>query len=191
MLCKAMAAVDFPAPPEPMIITFFINIPQIDLVSDYDMISIITIHYLIIILIFFMKETSLLVQKYNPDWKNMFQEIREIIEDKLKDLLITIEHVGSTAVPGLAAKPIIDIDIIYKNETPLSEIVSSLNELGYQHNGDQGIPGRTMEVRIPENSTHPILDTIKHHLYVCSEDNDELNRHIVFRDFLLANDWFV
>jgi len=136
-----------------------------------------------------MKETSLLVQKYNPDWKNMFQEIREIIEDKLKDLLITIEHVGSTAVPGLAAKPIIDIDIIYKNETPLSEIVSSLNELGYQHNGDQGIPGREAFKRIPENSTHPILDTIKHHLYVCSEDNDELNRHIVFRDFLLANDW--
>ncbi len=131
----------------------------------------------------------MLIQKYNPDWKNKFQEISEIIEDRLKELIITIEHVGSTAIPGLAAKPIIDIDIVYKKETPLPELVSLLNELGYSHIGDQGIPDRETFKRIPDNSTHPILDSIKHHLYACSENNEELNRHIVFRDFLLANDW--
>jgi GrpB-like predicted nucleotidyltransferase (UPF0157 family) len=130
----------------------------------------------------------LLIQKYNPEWKMLFLEIKDIIDSQLTGLIISVEHVGSTAVPGLAAKPIIDIDIVFKNDVDFSELTKKLKEIGYEHNGDQGISGREVFVRNLNTSIHSKLDSIKHHLYACSEGNEELVRHILFRDFLCLNE---
>jgi GrpB-like predicted nucleotidyltransferase (UPF0157 family) len=130
----------------------------------------------------------LLLQKYDPQWKTMFHEIKEIFEKELNGLIKSVEHIGSTSVPGLAAKPIIDIDIVVKDSTNLSDIILLLEQIGYEHIGDKGIPGRESFKRSFVTPAHPRLDSIGHHLYVCSEKNVELERHLKFRDFLRAND---
>lgn len=101
---------------------------------------------------------------------------------------VQVEHVGSTAVKGLAAKPIIDIDIIYDKKSSFEEIGKHLELLGYTHVGDQGIKGREVFKRQKSFQNHEVLDSIQHHLYVCHFDNVELRKHLAFRDHLRANE---
>jgi len=124
-----------------------------------------------------------LVTKYNPRWPDWFIKIRRVLEASLGESYLTIEHVGSTAVPDMIAKPIIDITIVI-NGSRFGEIKERLAQLGYVHEGDKGIPGReAFDLRDAElRSMLPA-----HHLYVCAEDSHELKRHLAFRDFLRAN----
>ena len=92
--------------------------------------------------------------------------------------MISIEHVGSTAVAGLSSKPCIDIDVVIKDYTVLDKIILQLKTIGYIHEGDLGIKGR--EAFCYENKPH----LLPHHLYVCPENSRELHRHTVFRDYL-------
>jgi GrpB-like predicted nucleotidyltransferase (UPF0157 family) len=100
---------------------------------------------------------------------------------------VDIEHIGSTSVPHLAAKPIIDIDIVYGKEIPFEEIKSSLEKLGYYHNGNQDIEDREIFKRFPSTKKHTVLDLIRHHLYVCPAHSQELKRHLLLRDYLRNN----
>lgn len=129
----------------------------------------------------------MLIQKYNLDWPLWFDQISEVLFKALKGLDISIEHIGSTAVPGLAAKAIIDIDIVYPENVDFEAVKSGLAIIGYYHNGDQGIPSREAFKRI-ENTQHEILDSIRHHLYVCPIDSEELERHLLFRNYLRQNE---
>jgi GrpB-like predicted nucleotidyltransferase (UPF0157 family) len=129
----------------------------------------------------------MLIQYYNEKWPEYFEQIKGIIQKAYGKKAIQIEHIGSTAVPQLAAKPIIDIDIIYDSNEEFEEIKACLENLGYYHNGDQGIPGREAFKRRNLEPKNHILDTINHHLYVCCENSAELFRHLVFRDHLRAN----
>lgn len=117
------------------------------------------------------------VVPYNENWPLEFEKIRVEIATVLGDTVIAIEHVGSTSVPGLWAKPIIDLDIVI--EDALFEIVKSkLALLGYNHQGNLGITGR--EAFGYEAKPH----LMTHHLYVCAKDSPELIRHLSFRDYL-------
>jgi len=118
------------------------------------------------------------VTAYDPGWRNDFENIRRELALAVGDLAVRIEHVGSTSVPGLRAKPCIDIDIVIRDETPLEDVVQALNEIGYTHEGDLGIPGR--EAFRYSGKEH----LKKHHLYVCPESSTELQRHLTFRDYL-------
>jgi len=99
---------------------------------------------------------------------------------------LAVEHVGSTAVPGLAAKPIIDIDVVIRSRDELGEVVAALSGAGYEHQGDLDVPGREAFRRggpdVPRDGTGRVWPP--HHLYVCHTDSDELRRHLAFRDFL-------
>ena len=106
-----------------------------------------------------------IVQPYNEEWNADFTAIRDELNVVLNDLVLRIEHVGSTSVEGLSAKPVIDIDVVIQ----------------YTHEGDLGIPGReAFKYRGKEHLK-------KHHLYVCDLDSEELKRHIAFRDYLRSN----
>lgn len=129
----------------------------------------------------------MLIQKYTSDWIRYFEELKLEIDNVLKGLNYRIEHVGSTSVPLLASKPIIDIDIINETETEFEKIKSRLLQVGYHHNGNQGIPNREVFKRKGEPINH-ILDGIAHHLYVCPIHSKALNRHIEFRNHLRKND---
>ena len=129
----------------------------------------------------------MLIQEYQEEWPEKFEAIRQTLLNALAGLAIEIEHIGSTAVPGLAAKAIIDMDIIYDPSVTLEEIIARLSSLDYYHNGDQGIPGREAFKRQKNSNTHHILDHIPHHLYACPKDSPELKRHLLFRDYLRSN----
>ncbi len=117
------------------------------------------------------------VLPYDEKWKRDFIAIKDELTEALGDIAITIEHVGSTSVEGLAAKPIIDIDVVVK-EDQVDDAISALAEVRYIHEGNLGIPGR--EAFTYEGKEH----LQQHHLYVCPENSAELKRHLAFRDYL-------
>ncbi|WP_373551312.1 GrpB family protein [Haliscomenobacter sp.] len=130
----------------------------------------------------------MLIEKYTPAWIKNFADLKREIENGLQGLTFNIEHVGSTAVPNLASKPIIDIDIVYSNQADFQKIKSGLEKTGYYHSGNQGIEGRDVFKRNGKGNNE-ILDSIQHHLYVCPNDSKALERHLLSRNFLRKNDW--
>lgn len=127
-----------------------------------------------------MSTKQVVVQSYNKAWKDNFMDIKAEIQDALGELALEIEHVGSTSVEGLSAKPIIDIDVVIKEEM-LDDVITALKRIGYRHEGNLGIAGR--EAFKYEGKEH----LQKHHLYVCPQDSAELKRHITFRDYLCSH----
>jgi len=121
----------------------------------------------------------IVIEEYDPFWPQQFEMLRARIAPIGGPLVTVIEHVGSTAVPGLAAKPIIDIDILLRSSADLPGAIERLHSLGYLHQGDLGIPGREA-FRAP-------ADDFPHHLYVCLPEYPEFARHIAFRDYLRAH----
>ena len=115
------------------------------------------------------------VLPYDKHWARDFCEIKSEIQEALDQLALAIEHVGSTSVHGLSAKPIIDIDVVIKDYSMLDAVISALERIDYHHEGNLGIAGR--EAFKYEGKTH----LRKHHLYVCPRDSEELKRHIAFR----------
>ena len=130
----------------------------------------------------------MILEKYSSNWVKDFRSIKSEIDNILDGLTYSIEHVGSTSVPNLDSKPIIDIDIIYYNQMDFEKIKLGLGKIGYYHNGNQGIEDREVFKRNGK-ITNEILDAVKHHLYVCTVDSKALERHILSRDFLRKNDW--
>ena len=125
-----------------------------------------------------MKTKHVVVLPYDEAWADRFAEIKTEIEAALGELVFRIEHVGSTAVPGLSAKPIIDLDVVIRDSSAFHAAAAALEAIGYQHEGDLGIAGR--EAFRYDGKDH----LQKHHLYVCAQDSAELKRHLVFRDYL-------
>lgn len=128
-----------------------------------------------------MNKKHVVVMPYDVKWKQAFTNIKSELEAALGDLALRIEHVGSTSVEGLSAKPVIDIDVVIKDTSILEPVISALAKIGYRHEGDLGIPGR--EAFKYEGKEH----LMKHHLYVCVEDSSELKRHLAFRDYLRSH----
>ena len=77
-----------------------------------------------------------IVQPYNEKWNADFTAIRDELNVVLNDLVLRIEHVGSTSVEGLSAKPVIDIDVVIQDRTYLPNVISALQKIGYTHEGD-------------------------------------------------------
>ena len=125
-----------------------------------------------------MKTKKVIVLPYDVAWESAFEAIRAEIQTALGDLMLGIEHVGSTSVKGMSAKPCIDIDVIIKDYSVFGEIVRKLGAIGYIHEGDLGIKDR--EAFKYTDKPHLML----HHLYVCPQYSEELRRHITFRNFL-------
>jgi GrpB-like predicted nucleotidyltransferase (UPF0157 family) len=120
-----------------------------------------------------------IVADYDPQWPEQFESIRRPVAAALGPLAATIEHVGSTSVPNLAAKPIIDLDVLLRSAADLPAAIERLATLGYIHQGDLGIPQREAFLTPP----HPI----RHNLYVCPPESREFQRHIAFRNYLRAH----
>ena len=125
-----------------------------------------------------MKTTKVTVLPYDDGWRGAFEKIKAEICEVAGELIMSVEHVGSTAVEGMSAKPCIDIDVVIKDRTLLDSVILRLTSLGYIHEGDLGIKDREAFKYFGKEHL------CKHHLYVCPADSEELHRHITFRDFL-------
>ena len=128
-----------------------------------------------------MVAKNVIVLPYDEQWKYAFVQIKDEIQKALGSLALRIEHVGSTSVQGLSAKPIIDIDVVIKDYSVFDAVVTALEGIGYHHEGDLGIAAR--EAFKYDGKEH----LQKHHLYVCPQDSAELKRHIAFRNYLRSN----
>ena len=128
---------------------------------------------------------SVTVVPYDPRWTEEFLKIRGELDAALAVLSpavpYRIEHVGSTSVPGLSAKPVIDLDLAIPSMGDFEAVKGALEAAGYRHEGDLGIPAREAF----GYADKPGL--MRHHLYVCPENSPELNRHLTFRDRLRAH----
>lgn len=122
---------------------------------------------------------SIIVESYNPKWVEEFEKIKNEILPLIKDDIISFEHVGSTSVVGLWAKPVIDIDIVI-DDGKLPAIIEMLATIGYVHRGDLGIIGREAFGYNGEEKAN----LMKHHLYVCHKDSEEMRKHIALREYL-------
>jgi GrpB-like predicted nucleotidyltransferase (UPF0157 family) len=121
-----------------------------------------------------------LVEKYKPEWPRWFTEIKTFLGDGIIQACLRIEHVGSTSIPGMIAKPIIDLNLVIEPER--FEVVKTLLEKrGYCHRGDLGIKDREA-FDLMDEAVKKSLPA--HHLYVTPKDSEELKRHIAFREYL-------
>ena len=119
------------------------------------------------------------VVDYDPDWPQAFEKLRKSISQSLGRLPYGIDHVGSTSIPGAAAKPVIDIDVVLKSQADVPQAIERLARAGYRHLGDLGIAGREA---FESPSNFPA-----HHLYVVVLGDREQRRHLHFRDYLRAH----
>lgn len=122
--------------------------------------------------------SKVVVRDYDSRWSQLFEDLRSALWPAVSDIAISIEHVGSTSVPGLAAKPVVDMDIIVAGPDVATGI-SRLAALGYEHRGDLGIPGR--EAFIPPPGCP------RHHLYLCKAGGPAVLNHLAVRDHLRLN----
>lgn len=122
------------------------------------------------------------VEAYNPEWPMRFEILKELLTVHLDALIREIHHVGSTAVPGLAAKPVIDLDVILNDLSQLSIAIEQLEQLGYSYNGEMGITGR--HAFFAKNVTNRFA----HHLYICDPQSNAFKNHICLREFLRNNE---
>lgn len=125
---------------------------------------------------------KVVVEKYNSGWVDCFKHLKSILSNALADLDCTIEHVGSTSVPGLAAKPIVDLDIIFEEPCERLTIIHRLERIGYKHLGFMGIDGRDA-FKLTENVS-TLISNHPHNLYVCQKESLALQNHLKFRDYL-------
>jgi len=98
-----------------------------------------------------------IVEKYNTAWPSWFEQIKSRLQVQLQGIFHTIEHVGSTAIPGMVAKPIIDIDIVIEPGS-FPRVRDHLAMIGYTHQGDQGISGWEVFKRIDDIDKPPVED---------------------------------
>lgn len=136
-----------------------------------------------------MDKERIVVVPWSADWPEDFLRLKEVYLQHLGASVRGIEHIGSTAVPGLDAKPILDIDIVVDREASVAEIIQTLSVLGYHHLGNRGIPGREAFERLNEEVpyTRPAVTWPEHNLYVCREDSISFMNHLLLRNRMLAN----
>ena len=117
----------------------------------------------------------IVIMDYDPAWPSQFEGLRRRLMVALGDL-VTIDHVGSTAVPGAAAKPVIDVDVAVRSKVEVKEAIGLLETSGFRHLGDLGIAGWEAFEDPPGPPDH--------HLYLVVRGNREHSRHLLFRDYL-------
>ena len=119
------------------------------------------------------------VLPYNKTWPRVFQAEKQLLAKIFGDLAVSIEHIGSTSVTGLCAKPIIDIQIEVRNIQAVDDLNHQFEQLGYHAKGENGIKGRRYFQKGGNQRTH--------HVHVYQSGDENLLRHLAFRDYLINN----
>ena len=125
------------------------------------------------------KTPYVVVVAWDRQWSAHFELLRDEVWPLIEDVAIGIEHVGSTSVEGLSAKPVIDLDVIVPSAEALDVAIERLAEVGWAHRGELGIVGRHAFSRRSDLPTH--------NLYVCLEGTLGLRNHLLLRDHLRSH----
>lgn len=122
------------------------------------------------------------ITPYQAGWPIRFQHLADFLTPWLP-AGCKLHHVGSTSVPGMPAKDIIDLDIECPVGT-MAAIIAALAAAGYEHEGDLGIVTREAFRPRPQSAATALP---AHHLYACEADSPELAKHLAYRDYLIAH----
>ncbi len=114
---------------------------------------------------------------YQEEWAKLFEEEKKRLEEVIGENVLDIQHIGSTAVPSLKAKPILDIGVAVENFEKAFALVAPTESLGYTYRGENGIPRRHYFVKGPP-------DKRTHHIHMFEEVNEAWAKHLLFRDYL-------
>jgi len=114
-------------------------------------------------------------------WGTYFLTVKSIISEQLNGYFLDIQHIGSTSIQGIAAKPIIDIGILIKDETYLSNCIQVLEAIGYIYRGDAGNSGGHLFVK------EIVVDVRTEHLHIIEQGDIQWQNYLEFRDYLNAN----
>jgi GrpB-like predicted nucleotidyltransferase (UPF0157 family) len=119
--------------------------------------------------------------EYSPDWPRQFEEEAEQLRALLGDELVAVHHIGSTSIPGLAAKPIIDMLPLVREITRVDELSPTLVAAGYKAWGEYGLPGRRY-------FTKDAGGYRTHNIHVYQADHPDAERHLAFCAYLRVHE---
>jgi GrpB-like predicted nucleotidyltransferase (UPF0157 family) len=119
------------------------------------------------------------VVEYDPKWKQKFAGEAGRIKSILGEQAVAIHHIGSTSIPGICAKPIIDIMVEVREISSIDNYNSAMEQLEYIAKGEFSIPGRRFFLKGLCNRTH--------HVHIFQSGSDHLVRHLNFRDYMIAH----
>lgn len=114
---------------------------------------------------------------YDPTWAELFEREQGVLAPVFDGKAVGIEHIGSTSVPGLCAKPIVDVLVGLRELRLTDEQVEDMQRLGYDYLGEHGLPGRLFFRKEPRT----------HHVHVVEHGGEVWDRQITFRDALRAD----
>ncbi|WP_096200735.1 GrpB family protein [Bacillus sp. FJAT-45350] len=117
------------------------------------------------------------VVPYKQEWAVMFQEERKQIERALGNEIEDIHHIGSTAIPNIYAKPVIDLLVEVKKIENVDKYIDDMEKLGYEALGEFGILNRRFFTKGGVNRTH--------HVHIFEQGNEEITRHLAFRNYMI------
>jgi len=116
-----------------------------------------------------------ILENYSAEWKKLYKIEEMLLRESIGEYAIDIQHIGSTSIPDMIAKPIIDIAMAIANFEDGRRLVEPIKNLGYKYKGENGIPRRHYFVK---------GDPAAYHLHLLEIDSDEWEKHIIFRDSL-------
>ncbi|NPD89059.1 MAG: GrpB family protein [Asgard group archaeon] len=125
-----------------------------------------------------LKRGVVKLKNHDKGWSKLFEKEAKLISSQISDYIVDIQHIGSTAIPNTIAKPIIDIAVAIDDLSNIKQVITLLEEAGFEYRGEQGIPDRHMFVKGDEESR-------THHIHVMVNTSFEWKKHILFRDYLI------
>jgi GrpB-like predicted nucleotidyltransferase (UPF0157 family) len=121
------------------------------------------------------------VVPHNLQWRDAFEAESQQVAEAMGENMVAIHHIGSTAIPNIYAKPIIDLLVEVKDISSVDEQSAAMESLGYEVMGDYGIPGRRF---FRKNSQAGIRT---HHVHTFEIGSAQVKRHLAFRDYMIAH----
>lgn len=124
------------------------------------------------------------LEEYNPNWNQEYIKEESLLKAVLKERIIEIHHIGSTSIPGLKAKPIIDILIVIKSLNEIPDIESILANYGYTNRGQQGINDRYFFAKGPEEAR-------SHYIHFVEPKSDTYYNQVYFKKYLIEHPEYI
>ena len=124
-----------------------------------------------------LKRGTVELVPHDPEWARLFANEKKLLTETFGDIIVAIEHVGSTAIPDISAKPIIDMDVGIKSLESSAEMKEKFEQLGYEYRGNQGEEQRELFVKGPETKR-------THHAHVTEYGSTFWRNDLLFRDYL-------
>ena len=131
-----------------------------------------------------LKRGIVKLDEYTNDWKKEYLKEETLLKSLLKDKIIEIHHIGSTSIPGLKAKPIIDILIVLKDFDCIDDITNILEHYGYENRGKQGIDDRFFFAKGPD-------DARTHYIHFTLPNSDTYYNQIYFKKYLIEHPEYI